>query len=57
MDDRFEYMIDAIQKFYLLDKLEDYKDDPNYNYFCKMIFDIYNEIIAIDTIEEVDKDE
>lgn len=52
MEDRFEYMLDAIQKFYLLNKIEDYKDDPNYSYFCKMITDMYYEIIALDVIDK-----
>ena len=57
MEDRFENMVDAIQKFYIFDKLENYKDDPYYELFCNLLSNLYFEMTAIDTIDEVDKDE
>ena len=46
-----------MQTFHLLDKLENYKDDENYQYFCDLLSSFYFEMTAIDTIDEVDKDE
>ena len=57
MEDRFENMLDAMQKFHFYDKLENYKDDENYEFFCNLLSDLYFDMIAIDTIDEVDKDE
>ena len=57
MEDRFENMVYAMQTFHLLDKLENYKDDENYRYFCDLLSSFYFEMTAIDTIDEVDKDE
>ena len=36
MEDRFENMVYAMQTFHLLDKLENYKDDENYQY-CTLL--------------------
>ncbi len=57
MEDRFENMVDAIQKFILLDKLENYKDEPYYELFCDLLSSFYFDMTAIDTIDEVDQDE
>lgn len=57
MEDRFENMVYAMQTFHLLDKLENYTDDENYKYFCDLLSNLFYEMVAIDTINEVDKNE
>ena len=57
MEDNFTNMLNAIRVFRLSDKLENYKDDIDYELFCKYLTNLYYEMIALDTIEEVDKDE
>lgn len=51
---RFQNLVDSMNSFYLLENLEKYKDDDNYNYFCKMLIELYNEMIALDVIDKED---
>ena len=51
---RFQNLVDSMNSFYLLENLENYKDDDNYNYFCKMLIELYNEMIALDVIDKED---
>lgn len=51
---RFQNLVDSMNSFYLLENLENYKDNENYNYFCKMLIELYNEMIALDTIDKED---
>ncbi len=50
-------MLNAIRVFRLSDKLENYKDDVDYDLFCTYLTNLYYEMISLDTIDEVDKDE
>ena len=52
---RFQNLVDSMNSFYLLENLENYKDDDNYNYFCKMLTELYNEMIALDVIDKEDE--
>ncbi len=57
MEDKFTNMLNAIRVFRLSDKLENYKDDVDYDLFCTYLTNLYYEMISLDTIDEVDKDE
>ena len=52
---RFQNLVDSMNSFYLLENLEKYKDDDNYDYFCKMLIELYNEMIALDVIDKEDE--
>lgn len=52
---RFQNLVDSMNSFYLLDNLEDYKDDDNYDYFCTMLIDLYNQMISLDVIDKKDE--
>lgn len=57
MEDKFGNMLNAIRIFKLSDKLEYYKDDIDYELFCKYLTDLYYEMIALDTIDKVVSDD
>lgn len=50
----FENLLYALQSFYLLENLENYKDHAEYEYFCELIFRLHDEIIALDAIDKED---
>lgn len=53
----FDNLLYALQSFYLLDRVENYEDHEEYQYFCELIYRIYDEIIALDTINKEDIDD
>lgn len=53
----FDNLCYALCRFWVEDKLENFKDNENYKYFCEFIFKFYNEIIALDTIDREDNNE
>lgn len=57
MEDKFGNMLNAIRIFKLSDNLEYYKDDIDYELFCKYLTDLYYEMIALDTIDKVVSDD
>ena len=50
----FENLNYALCRFMVEEELEDFKENENYKYFCDMIFDLYHQIIALDTIDKED---
>lgn len=57
MEDKFTNMLNAIRVFRLSDKLENYKDDVDYELFCKYLTNLYYEMVALDTIDKVVSDD
>ena len=57
VEDRFENMVYAMQTFHLVDSLENYQHDENYQYFCDILIKLYHEMIALDTIDKVVSDD
>lgn len=49
---RFQNLVDSMNSFYLLENLENYKDDENYKYFCKMLIDLYWDMMALEVIDK-----
>lgn len=52
---RFQNLVDSMNSFYLLENLENYKDNENYKYFCRMLIELYYEMIALDVIDKEDE--